>query len=56
MIELNVKANPRNVKKTTIEYEYFDEELYIKNRYKVEQSNAWMDAFVQSGIPIIKCL
>jgi len=45
MIELNVKANPRNVKKTTIEYEYFDEELYIKNRSKVEQSNAWMDAF-----------
>jgi len=45
MIELNVKANPRNAKKSTNEYAYFDEELYIKHRYKVEQSNAWMDAF-----------
>jgi hypothetical protein len=44
-IELNVKANPRNAKKSTEEYEYFDEELYKDNRYKVEQSNAWMDAF-----------
>jgi len=45
MIELNVKANSRNAKKSTEEYTYFDEELYIKNGYKVEQLNAWMDAF-----------
>lgn len=44
-IELNVKANPRNTKKDTMEYTYFDERLYRGNRYKVEQSNAWMDAF-----------
>lgn len=42
MIELNVKANPRNAKKNADENAYFTEELYIKNRYKVEQSNAWM--------------
>ena len=35
MIELNVKANRRNAKKSTKEYAYFDEELYLKNRYKV---------------------
>ena len=45
MIELNVKENPRRTKESTEEYVYFDKELYIKNRYKVEQSNAWMDAF-----------
>jgi sensor histidine kinase YesM len=45
MIELNVKANSRNDKKSTKGYEYFDDNLYINNRYKVEQSNAWMDAF-----------
>ena len=44
-IELNVKANQRNTKKDTMEYTYFDERLYKENRYKVEQSNAWMDAF-----------
>lgn len=44
-LELNVKANPRNTKKDTMEYTYFDERLYKENRYKVEQSNAWIDAF-----------
>ena len=44
-IELNVKANKRGAKESTLEYEYFDTELYNKNRYKVEQSNAWMDAY-----------
>lgn len=44
-IELNVKANPRNAKKSTKEYAYFDETLYTDNRYKVEQSNAWMDGY-----------
>ncbi len=40
MIELNVKANLRNAKKSKKEYEYFDEEFHAENRYKVEQSNA----------------
>ena len=44
-IEINVKPNTRGAKTNTDAYEYFDEELYDKNRYKVEQSNAWMDGF-----------
>lgn len=43
-IELNVKANKRNQKQPTNRYRYFDEELY-KRRTKIEQANAWMDAF-----------
>ena len=45
MIELNVKENSRGAKESTEEYVYFNKELYMKNRYKVKQSNAWMDAF-----------
>ncbi len=43
-IELNVKPNKRNGKQETIEYKYFDDELY-KNRTKIEHANAWLDAF-----------
>jgi len=43
-IQLNVKDNKRNRKKSTLEYQYFDEQLY-ENRTKIERANAWMDAF-----------
>ena len=35
-IELNVKANRLNAKKSTKTHEYFNKELYTKNRYKVK--------------------
>jgi hypothetical protein len=40
-----VKENPRHTKKKTKGVAYFDDLLYEENRYKVEQTNAWMDAF-----------
>ena len=40
-----MKANKRNTKKDAQGYTYFDERLYKENRYKVEQSNAWMDSY-----------
>jgi transposase len=44
-IELNVKENPRRGKKKSKVMSYFDDKLYDDNRYKVEKTNAWMDAF-----------
>lgn len=44
-IELNVKSNTRKTKKQSTTVSYFDDKLYDENRYKVEQTNAWMDAF-----------
>lgn len=44
-IELNVKTNARKTKKQATTVSYFDDKLYDENRYKVEQTNAWMDAF-----------
>jgi transposase len=43
-IEANIKPNPRNKAETTIEYQYFDEELY-KRRTVIEHANAWMDSY-----------
>lgn len=43
-IILNVKPNKRNRKQETVEYKYFDDELY-KRRNKIEQANAWLDAY-----------
>lgn len=44
-IELNVKDNPRRTKTKVSLTAYFDDKLYNENRYKVEQTNAWMDAY-----------
>ena len=43
-IEFNVKPNKRNSKQQTIEYRYFDDQLY-KARTKIEHANAWLDAY-----------
>ncbi|WP_414017939.1 transposase [Chitinophaga sancti] len=43
-MEANIASNPRNRKKITTLYQYFDDQLY-KRRYKIEQANAWMDSF-----------
>lgn len=43
-LEANIASNPRNRKKITTLYQYFDDQLY-KRRYKIEQANAWMDSF-----------
>ncbi|WP_196888577.1 transposase, partial [Aureivirga sp. CE67] len=42
-IQANVAFNKRNNKMSDNEY-FFDEELY-KNRYKIERTNSWLDAF-----------
>lgn len=39
----NIKINSRNGKATDNNH-YFDEKLY-KNRFKIEQANAWLDSF-----------
>lgn len=39
----NIKVNRRS-SKTTDNDHYFDDELY-KNRFKIEQANAWLDGF-----------
>lgn len=44
-IVLNVKDNPRRTKTTANSTTCFDDKLYDENRYKVEQTNAWMDAY-----------
>lgn len=44
-IELNVKENPRGRKCSKPTTLYFDDLLYDKNRYKIERTNAWMDAY-----------
>lgn len=43
-IEANIRSNPRNKAKNTIDYQYFDEELY-KRRTVIEHANAWMDSY-----------
>lgn len=43
-IEVNIKPNPRNIKKDNDEDHYFDEELY-KKRTVIEHANAWMDSY-----------
>jgi hypothetical protein len=43
-IEANIAANPRNGTVQTVDYQYFDEELY-KCRTVIEHANAWMDSF-----------
>lgn len=44
-IELNVKENPRGRKSSQPTTPYFDDMLYDENRYKIERTNAWMDAY-----------
>lgn len=44
-IELNVKENPRSRKGTNPTTPFFDDQLYNENRYKIERTNAWMDAY-----------
>lgn len=39
----NIKVNRRSLKTTDNDH-YFDDELY-KNRFKIEQANAWLDGF-----------
>jgi transposase len=43
-IQANIKPNPRHSKEESLEYGYFDEELY-KRRVVIEQANAWLDSF-----------
>lgn len=45
-VEANIDVNSRNNKteNQSIEYQYFDEELY-KRRTVIEHANAWMDSF-----------
>jgi len=43
-IEANIASNPRNGAIQTVDYLYFDEELY-KDRTVIEHANAWMDSF-----------
>lgn len=43
-IQANIKANPGNSKEETLDYSYFDEELY-KRRIVIERANAWLDSF-----------
>lgn len=43
-IEANIALNPRNGAVETVDYQYFDEQLY-KHRTVIEQANAWMDSF-----------
>ena len=44
-IILNVKDNPRGRKNYQPTSTFFDDMLYDNNRYKVERTNAWMDAY-----------
>jgi transposase len=44
-IELNVKENSRSRKNNLPTAPFFDDVLYDKNRYKIERTNAWMDAY-----------
>ena len=44
-IELNVKENPRGKKRAKPTTPFFDNLLYDDNRYKIERTNAWMDAY-----------
>ena len=44
-IELNVKDNPRGSKNKEPTTPFFDDMLYDENRYKIERTNAWMDAY-----------
>ena len=44
-IELNVKQYTRSTKNAQPTSPYFDELLYDENRYKIERTNAWMDAY-----------
>lgn len=44
-IELNVKDNPRGSKNKQPTTPFFDDVLYDENRYKIERTNAWMDAY-----------
>lgn len=43
-IEANIAVNPRNGVVETVDYQYFDEQLY-KCRTVIEHANAWMDSF-----------
>lgn len=45
-VEANIVVNSRNSKteNQSIEYQYFDEELY-KRRTVIEHAKAWMDSF-----------
>jgi transposase len=43
-IQANIAVNPRNGIAVTVDYQYFDEELY-KCRTVIEHANAWMDSF-----------
>ena len=44
-IELNVKDNPRGRKSYQPTKTFFDDMLYDENRFKIERTNAWMDAY-----------
>ncbi len=43
-IETNIAFNPRSHSSPTVEWTYFDEELY-KRRTVIEHANAWLDSF-----------
>lgn len=43
-IQANIKFNARNAKEETLDYQYFDEELY-QRRVVIERANAWLDSF-----------
>jgi transposase len=43
-IEANIVSIKRGEKQPSDEYQYFDEELY-RQRYVIEQTNAWIDGF-----------
>ncbi len=44
-IELNVKNNPRGCKNKQPTTPFFNNKVYEENRYKIERTNAWMDAY-----------
>ena len=43
-IQANIKPNPRKAKEETLDYQYFDQELY-QRRVVIEHANAWLDSF-----------
>ncbi|HEY9300100.1 MAG TPA: IS5 family transposase [Phormidium sp.] len=43
-IQANIKSNPRKAKQVSLDYQYFDQQLY-KRRVVIEQANAWLDSF-----------
>jgi transposase len=43
-IEANIADNPRNSHTASVQYQYFDDQLY-KERFVIERTNAWLDGF-----------